>query len=101
LPTHPAHFYDVHRLEISDFVEVETKGSCHCMSLVEGERVILETEGGYRTQFNYAETFVIPAAAGKYKLTSPDGNPIKVIKVYFKEKWQEDDWKEVVEGIDE
>ncbi len=100
LPTHPAHFYDVHRLEFEGSIEVETNDSCHSMSLVEGEFVVLETEGGYSTHFNYAETFVIPAAAGKYRLISPQGKPVKVIKVFFKENWRENDWKEVIKGID-
>jgi mannose-6-phosphate isomerase class I len=100
LPTHPAHFYDVQRLEITDSVEVFTNGSCHSMSLVEGASVILETENGHRTHFNYAETFVIPAAAEKYRLIAPDGKPVKVIKVFFKDNWREDDWKGIVKGID-
>jgi mannose-6-phosphate isomerase class I len=100
LPTHPAHFYDVHRLDFHGSVEVETNGSCHSMSLVEGESVILETECGHRTHFNYAETFVIPAAARKYRLIAPDGEHVKVIKVFFKKGWHENDWKDIV-GMDE
>jgi len=100
LPTHSAHFYDVHRLEFEGSLEVETNGSCHSMSLVEGGSVILETKDGHRTSFNYAETFVIPAAAEKYRLIAPKGESVKVIKVFFKENWQEDDWKSIIEGID-
>lgn len=100
LPTHPAHFYDVHRLEFEGSIEVETNGSCHSMSLVDGESVVLETEGGYKTRFNYAETFVIPAAAKKYRLIAPEGRKLKVVKVFFKENWQEDAWKEFITGVD-
>ncbi|MCD4671063.1 MAG: class I mannose-6-phosphate isomerase [Anaerolineaceae bacterium] len=100
LPTHPAHFYDVHRLEFKGTLDIENNGSCHVMSLVEGDTVILETEGGYQTQFNYAETFVIPAAANKYRLIAPDGKLVKVIKVFFKENWQEDDWLSQIKGVD-
>ena len=62
-PTHREHFYDVHRLEFDRSVEVATEGSVHILSLVEGERVLLETANGLRRHFNYAETFVVPAAA--------------------------------------
>lgn len=100
LPTHPAHFYDVHRLEFKGALDIENNGSCHVMSLVEGDTVILETEGGHQTQFNYAETFVIPAAANKYRLIAPDGKLVKVIKVFFKENWQENDWLSQIKGVD-
>lgn len=84
LPTHPVHFYDIHRFEFSSTVDAKTNGSCHVMSLVEGRTVILETANGMRQRFNYAETFVIPAAAGSYRLISEDGQPIKVIKAFVK-----------------
>lgn len=84
LPTHPVHFYDVHRFEFSGTVQAETNGSCHVMSLVEGKTVILETANGMRQRFNYAETFVVPAAAGSYRLISEDGQPVKVIKAFVK-----------------
>lgn len=100
LPTHPAHAYDVHRLEFVDSITVDTGGSCHVMNLVEGRSVLLETENGLQTRFNYAETFVIPAAAGRYRLISPEGEAVKVLKVFFKENWSEDDWLSQISGID-
>lgn len=83
-PTHPAHFYDVHRLEFDDCVTVPLQGSCHALSLVQGESVLLETASGIRQRFNYAETFVVPAAAGSYQLISENGKPLKVIKCFVK-----------------
>ncbi len=84
LPTHAHHFYDVHRLEFNGSVDVETQGSCHVLSLVEGQTVRLETPGGASAVFNYAETFVVPAAAGRYRLTSPTGEAVKVVKTFVK-----------------
>ena len=84
MPTHSEHFYDVHRLEFAGSVEVSTDGSCHVLNLVEGESLILETGGGMRQRFNYAETFVVPAAANRYRLINEGDKPIKVVKAFMK-----------------
>ncbi len=84
LPTHRQHFYDVHRLEFDRTMEVDTAGSCHVLSLVEGQSVQLETVTGLRQNFHYAETFVVPAAAGRYRLVSETGAPVKVVKCFIK-----------------
>ena len=83
LPTHPEHFYDVHRLEFSDTITVETNGQCHVLSVVEGNTVVITTSAGEQV-FQYAETFVIPAAVASYQLRSPDATPLKVIKAFVK-----------------
>lgn len=93
LPTHPQHFYDVERLEFTGWIDCDTGGrSCHVMSLVEGRSLILETESGARARFNYAETFVIPAAAGRYRLTSENGEAgeksLKVVRTFVKPRSQ-------------
>jgi len=84
LPTHINHFYDVHRLEFNRWIEVKTLGSCHVLSLVEGQVVRIETSDGTMADFHFAETFVVPAAAKNYRLTSPEGNGIKVLKTFIK-----------------
>lgn len=92
-PTHRNHFYDVHRYKFSGRVEVTTGGSCHVLSLVEGKSVLLETANGACQRFHYAETFVVPAAAGSYRLTSEDGSEIHVVKAFVKPR------SEWVEGV--
>ncbi|MCC6169398.1 MAG: class I mannose-6-phosphate isomerase [Caldilineaceae bacterium] len=84
LPTHPEHFYDIHRFEFDGEVTATTDGSCHIMSLVEGASVILETANGMRRRFNYAETFVVPAAAGGYRLINEGAGRAKVVKTFIK-----------------
>jgi mannose-6-phosphate isomerase class I len=84
LPTHADHFYDVHRLEFSASIAVETHGSPHVLNLVQGRSVLLETASGEKARFSFAETFMVPAAAGHYTLTSEDGSPLKVIKGFMK-----------------
>lgn len=92
-PTHRNHFYDVHRYRLTGSVEVQTGDSCHVLSLVEGKSVLLETANGARQRFHYAETFVVPAAAGAYRLTSEDGSEIHVVKAFVKPR------SEWVEGV--
>jgi mannose-6-phosphate isomerase class I len=84
LPTHAEHFYDVHRFDFEDEVEATTDGSPHVLNVVEGRSVILETEHGPPQRFNYAETFAIPAAAERYRLTNEGDAPAKVVKAFVK-----------------
>jgi mannose-6-phosphate isomerase class I len=84
IPTHREHFYDVHRIDFEDKVTVETNNTCHVMMLVEGESVLLETADGTRHVFAYAETFVVPAAAGSYTLTNVGQHTARVIKAFLK-----------------
>jgi hypothetical protein len=83
LPTHLEHFYDVHRFEFDHTVEATTAGSPHLLSLVEGQSIILET-AERRQRFNYAETFVVPAATGHYRLINEGKQRAKVIKAFMK-----------------
>ena len=85
LPTHKEHFYDVHRYEFSGSIEIQTNNQCHVMVLVEGSSVILETKQGLRQRFNFAETFVVPAACKSYRLINEDQRPCKVVKAFVKQ----------------
>jgi len=84
LPTHPAHFYDVHRIEITTAARMTTDGSPHVLNVVEGGPVLLRTAGGSEGRFHFAETFVVPAAAGEYELVNEGPVEAKVIKAFLK-----------------
>ena len=88
LPTHAQHFYDVNRYEFTGAVELQTAGSPHVLSLVEGDQVRVETPDGRVQRFNYAETFVASAAVGSYRLVSEHGAPLKVVVTHIKPRDQ-------------
>jgi mannose-6-phosphate isomerase class I len=83
-PTHPNHFYDVHRYDFETSVFINTEDSCQIMMLVEGEQVLLETKNGMKQVFNYAETFVVPAAAKRFKLTNLGSSTARVVTSFVK-----------------
>jgi mannose-6-phosphate isomerase class I len=87
-PTHKNQFFDVQRYEFRGTVQCHTGGaqvgSCHVLSLVEGTTIWVEIEDGFIQPLNYAETIIIPAAAGAYRLISPNDEWVKVVKAFVK-----------------
>jgi hypothetical protein len=84
LPTHREHFYDVHRFEFAREVHAATEGRCHVLNVVEGGPVELRTAEGLSLMFNHAETFVVPAAAGSYRLVNHGPGIARVVKAFVK-----------------
>ena len=79
-----SHSYDVHRYKLDTSVEVQTEGKCHVLNLVEGESARIETAGGDSFPISYAETFVVSAAAGSYRIVNTSGREIMVVKAFMK-----------------
>jgi hypothetical protein len=84
LPTHESHLYDVHRYNIQTSVQIPTGNKCLVMNLVEGEKILVETQDGISNVISYAETFVIPAAAGGIRVTNLSGGEAILVKAFIK-----------------
>jgi predicted NBD/HSP70 family sugar kinase/mannose-6-phosphate isomerase class I len=84
LPTHPEHFYSIHRITLTGSSRISTEGRCHLLMLVEGKTLTVQTKQGKIYTLRYAETFVLPAAAGEYTLINDDTTPIIIIKSFVK-----------------
>lgn len=84
LPTHPDHFYDIFRYDFEKEVNIETNNQCHILMLVEGDTIELQVNGRVQ-EFNYAETFVIPAFSKRYTLINKSNKSAKVIVSFVKD----------------
>lgn len=85
LSTHPEHFYAVERFEFDTKITEDTNNQCHVLSLVEGESIVVITNGREQ-DIHYAETFIIPAAAKSFTLKNTGKTRAKVIKAFVKDE---------------
>jgi len=80
----PELFFDIHRLRVEPGADAQqdTAGRFHVLNVVEGAGVLLETAAG-RHPLRYAETIVVPAAVGRYRITALDG-VTRVVKAFVR-----------------
>ena len=67
---HAAEFIETRRHWFTGTVEHDTAGTLNVLNLVEGEAVVVESPVGAFAPFevHYAETFIVPAAVGRYTI---------------------------------
>jgi mannose-6-phosphate isomerase class I len=82
LGRNPDLFFAVHRVEFEEAAVDDTRGRFHVLNLVSGDEVELETEAGAVHPLAYAETIVVPAAVGGYRIRRVRGGACKVVKAF-------------------
>ena len=68
---HAKEFIETRRHWFSQTVDHDTSGTVHVMNLVEGSGIVVESPDNQFAPFtvHYAETFLVPAAVGRYSIT--------------------------------
>ena len=86
---HPNEFIETRRHRFSVPVTHTTCGGVQVLNLVEGEEAVVESPSGAFEPFvvHYAETFIIPAAVGEYRIRPcglSEGKECMTIKAYVR-----------------
>ena len=86
---HPLEFIETRRHWFTKTVPHNTEGNLNVLNLVEGEEAIVESPGGHFAPFavHYAETFIVPAAAGVYTIRpggSSSGQECATMKAFVR-----------------
>lgn len=78
---HQREFIETHRYTIIDEYICKMDDSVHVLNLVEGSCALVESmEGDFEPfEVHYAETFIIPASVGQYKIRSLNKETIRVV----------------------
>ncbi|MGK6321761.1 class I mannose-6-phosphate isomerase [Sphingomonas sp. DT-51] len=85
---HPLEFIETERAWFETSVELDTAGTLNVLNLVAGTAAVVEspTDAFAPFEVHYAETFVIPAALGRYRLRSlgPPGATCAVMRAWVR-----------------
>ncbi len=78
---HEREFLDTYRVSTSATLPIHRNGSVHMLNLVEGAcvKLISKDEHFAPLELHYAETCIIPEAAGAYQIHSIDGTCVRVL----------------------
>ncbi|MGN1142383.1 MAG: class I mannose-6-phosphate isomerase [Oliverpabstia sp.] len=81
---HQREFIDTYRYMLTRPVVCQTNDSVHVLNVIEGEKAVIEspTDSFEPFEVHYAETFIIPASVGTYRINPTgafEGHPVGVI----------------------
>lgn len=86
---HELEFIETRRFTTRGLTEHDATGGIHMLNLVDGTSAVVESPAGIFSPFvvHYAETFIVPAAAGRYTIRPEhDGDQIMFVKAYVRQR---------------
>lgn len=89
---HTTEFLETRRTWFTEAAPHNTEGNLHVLNLVEGQAAIVESPDGAfpPLEIHYAETFIVPASVGPYRVRPLANNtqPLATIKAYLRDRVQ-------------
>ncbi len=86
---HELEFIETRRFTTRGVTEHDATEGFHMLNLVDGTSAVVESPAGIFSPFvaHYAETFIVPAAAGRYTIRPEhDGDQIMFVKAYVRQR---------------
>ena len=84
---HDLLYFSLRRFEFEKTIEDDTKGKFHVLTLVDGEKVIIQSlddpERSYKQ--NYLDVVVVPANMGRYVVRNLGNQPVCIHKTMLKD----------------
>jgi mannose-6-phosphate isomerase class I len=80
----PEMFFAVHRIVLDADTPApdNTAGRFHVLNVVDGDEVLITTDRGHEHVLRYAETLIIPASVGGYRLTRQSPRRTRLVKSF-------------------
>ncbi|MFA4839038.1 MAG: class I mannose-6-phosphate isomerase [Candidatus Neomarinimicrobiota bacterium] len=84
LASQKENWWAVHRVEFDDEYEMETNDTAFAINLVAGESCQVTTANGRQMPLAWAESMIIPAAAGHFNVKNTGKTPCKLLLVFIR-----------------
>ncbi len=83
---HEREFIETRRHTFDEPIELSTQGTVQMLNLIEGREIVVESmDHSFQPyRIHYAETFIIPASVGKFRLRPLHNESVKVIRAYVR-----------------
>lgn len=90
---HDLLYFSLRRFEFEHSIEDNTNGKFHVLTLVDGEKVIVQSLDNPELSYtqNYLDIVVVPANMGRYVVKNLGNQPVRIHKTMLKENFADED----------